>query len=236
MTPQEAFLEGQVLLIDKPLGWTSFQVVNKIKYSLIHTLKLPKRFKIGHAGTLDPLASGLLILCTGKWTKKIDQFQAEQKEYTGTITLGATTPSYDLETEPENPLPFLHLTEDHLRQATSSFVGTIQQTPPIHSAVKNKGERAYEAARRGEHVELKSRTLEIFSFDLERIVLPEVYFRVACSKGTYIRSLANDYGKHLGCGGYLSALRRTKSGQFHVDNAWQIEDLVHHIKELPKSD
>jgi tRNA pseudouridine55 synthase len=230
MTPKEAYTEGQVLLIDKPLGWTSFQVVNKIKYTLIHALGLPKRFKIGHAGTLDPLASGLLILCTGKWTKKIDLFQAEQKEYTGTITLGATTPSYDLETTPENHQDLDLISPELLQKTTESFVGTIQQTPPLHSAVKNNGERAYEAARRGETVELKSRNITIFAFELTRIDLPQVDFRIACSKGTYIRSLAHDFGQKLGCGAYLSALRRTKSGSFSVDDAWQVEDLVTHIR------
>lgn len=216
---KEQFQEGQILLIDKPLTWSSFQAVNKIKYALIKNLNLPKKFKIGHAGTLDPLASGLLIICTGKFTKKISELQGQIKEYTGTITLGATTPSYDLETEINETFPTEHITDELILETTKQFIGIIDQFPPIFSAIKKDGKRLYEHARAGEEVEIQSRKVEIMEFEITRINLPEVDFRVVCSKGTYIRSLAFDFGKALNSGGHLTALRRTKIGDFSVDNA-----------------
>jgi tRNA pseudouridine55 synthase len=214
----EAILEGQILLIDKPLNWSSFQAVNKLKYILKRKYDLPKKFKIGHAGTLDPLATGLLIVCTGKFTKKITEIQGQAKEYTGTITLGATTPSYDLETEINETFPTEHITEALIWETTKQFVGEIDQKPPVFSAIKKNGIRLYEHARAGEEVEILSRKITIHEFEITRIVLPEVDFRVKCSKGTYIRSLAFDFGKALQSGGYLSALRRTKIGDYSVEN------------------
>lgn len=215
---KEQFLEGQVLLIDKPLTWSSFQAVNKIKYALLKNLDLPKKFKIGHAGTLDPLASGLLIICTGKFTKKISELQGQVKEYTGTITVGGTTPSYDLETEVNETFPIEHITEELIHQTTQQFIGEIDQFPPIFSALKKDGKRLYEHARAGEEVEIASRKIEIIEFEITRIALPEIDFRVVCSKGTYIRSLAFDFGKALQSGAHLTALRRTKIGDFSVTN------------------
>src|SRR5690606_7567581 len=216
---KEQFLEGQVLLIDKPLTWSSFQAVNKIKYTLLKNAGLPKRFKIGHAGTLDPLASGLLIICTGKFTKKIPELQGQVKEYTGTITVGATTPSYDLETAINETFPTAHITHELIEEARRKFIGIIDQHPPIFSALKKDGKRLYEHARAGEQIEIPSRKIEINTFEITRIALPEIDFRVVCSKGTYIRSLAYDFGKALGSGGHLTALRRTKIGHFSVENA-----------------
>lgn len=228
---KEQFQEGQILLIDKPLTWSSFQAVNKIKYALIKNLNLPKKFKIGHAGTLDPLASGLLIICTGKFTKKISELQGQIKEYTGTITLGATTPSYDLETEINETFPTDHITDELILETTKQFIGIIDQFPPIFSAIKKDGKRLYEHARAGEEVEIQSRKVEIMEFEITRINLPEIDFRVVCSKGTYIRSLAFDFGKALNSGGHLTALRRTKIGDFSVDNA--IEPLPFEKKYNP---
>ena len=222
------YVEGQVLLIDKPLGWTSFDVVKKIRHLI--------RTKIGHAGTLDPLATGLLICCTGKFTKKINQYQAQEKEYTGTFHLGATTPTYDLESEPAHFQSTETLTEDQLRAATAAFTGLIQQIPPIHSAVKQKGKRAYTLARKGEAVQLEPRTIEIKSFKLTRIALPEVDFQVICSTGTYIRSLAHDFGQHLGCGAYLRALRRTRIGTFSVVQAQTVDKALADIRSELKMD
>ncbi|WP_277631716.1 tRNA pseudouridine(55) synthase TruB [Avrilella dinanensis] len=216
---KEQFLEGQILLIDKPLTWSSFQAVNKIKYTLIKNLDLPKRFKIGHAGTLDPLATGLLIICTGKFTKRLSELQGQIKEYTGTITVGATTPSYDLETEINETFPTTHITAELIEQTKKQFIGTIEQFPPIFSAIKKDGKRLYEHARKGEEIEIQSRKIEISEFKITRIELPEIDFRVVCSKGTYIRSLAYDFGKALKSGAHLTALRRTKIGDFSVDNA-----------------
>ena len=212
------FLEGQVILIDKPLTWSSFQAVNKLKYILKRQYNLPKKFKIGHAGTLDPLATGLLIICTGKFTKRITEIQAQPKEYTGTITVGATTPSYDLETEVNATFPTEHITEDLIQETTKQFLGEIDQKPPVFSAIKKDGIRLYEHARAGEEVEIASRKTTIYEFEITRIDLPEIDFRVQCSKGTYIRSLAFDFGKALNSGGYLSALRRTKIGDYDVNN------------------
>lgn len=216
---KEQFLEGQILLIDKPLTWSSFQAVNKIKYTLIKNLDLPKRFKIGHAGTLDPLATGLLIICTGKFTKRLSELQGQIKEYIGTITVGATTPSYDLETEINETFPTTHITAELIEQIKKQFIGTIEQFPPIFSAIKKDGKRLYEHARKGEEIEIQSRKIEISEFEITRIELPEIDFRVVCSKGTYIRSLAYDFGKALKSGAHLTALRRTKIGNFSVDNA-----------------
>lgn len=219
MEEQNQYQLGKILLIDKPLTWSSFQVVNKIKYTLKRKYNLPKSFKIGHAGTLDPLATGLLIICTGKFTKKISELQGMIKEYTGTITLGATTPSYDLETEINENFPTEHITEDLIRETTKQFIGEIDQKPPVFSAIKKDGKRLYEHARAGEEVEIQSRKVSIYEFEITRIALPEIVFRVVCSKGTYIRSLAYDFGKALNSGAYLSSLRRTKIGEFSVENA-----------------
>lgn len=214
----EDFQNGQTLLIDKPLTWSSFQAVNKLKYLLKRKYNLPKSFKIGHAGTLDPLATGLLIVCTGKFTKKITEIQGQAKEYTGTITVGATTPSYDLETEVDQTFSTDHITAALIQKTTEQFLGEIDQKPPIFSAIKKDGVRLYEHARAGETVEIPSRKTTIHEFEITRIALPEIDFRVVCSKGTYIRSLAYDFGKALQSGGYLSVLRRTKIGDFSVEN------------------
>lgn len=218
MTPED-YLEGQVLLIDKPLHFTSFQAVNKLKYLLINKVGLPKKFKIGHAGTLDPLASGLLLICTGKFTKRITELQGQAKEYTGTFHIGATTPSYDLETEVDQHFPTTHITEALIHETVQQFLGEIDQKPPIFSAIKKDGVRLYEHARAGETVEIASRKTTIHEFEITRIALPEVDFRVVCSKGTYIRSLAYDFGKALQSGAHLTALRRTKIGDYDVQNA-----------------
>jgi tRNA pseudouridine55 synthase len=214
----EDFLEGQVLLIDKPLTWSSFQAVNKLKYILKRKYNLPKKFKIGHAGTLDPLATGLLIVCTGKFTKKITEIQGQAKEYTGTITVGATTPSYDLETEVSATFPTEHITEALIQQTIQQFLGEIDQKPPVFSAIKKDGIRLYEHARVGTEVEIQARKTTIHEFEITKFDLPKIEFRVVCSKGTYIRSLAYDFGKALNSGGYLSVLRRTKIGDYDVKN------------------
>jgi len=214
----EDFLEGQILLIDKPLTWSSFQAVNKLKYILKRKYDLPKKFKIGHAGTLDPLATGLLIICTGKFTKKITEIQAQAKEYTGTITVGATTPSYDLETEVDATFPTEHISEALILETTKQFLGEIDQKPPVFYAIKKDGKRLYEHARAGEEVEIASRKTTIHEFEITRIALPEIDFRVKCSKGTYIRSLAFDFGIALNSGAHLSTLRRTKIGDYNVIN------------------
>ncbi len=213
------FLNGQVLLIDKPLTWSSFQAVNKLKYILKRNFDLPKKFKIGHAGTLDPLASGLLIICTGKFTKKITEIQAQPKEYTGTFFIGATTPSYDLETEIDQTYPSTHINEALIYKTVAQFLGEIDQKPPVFSAIKKEGIRLYEHARAGIEVEIASRKTTIYEFEITRIALPEIDFRVVCSKGTYIRSLAFDFGKAMNSGSHLTALRRTKIGDYNVQNA-----------------
>ena len=210
--------EGVVLLLDKPLTWTSFDVVRKVKNTL-------RPRKIGHAGTLDPLATGLLILCTGKKTKEIDQIQAQEKEYEGTFRLGQTTPSFDLETPVDAEQPYAHLTADEIRAAVATFLGKIEQTPPVFSAVKVGGQRAYELARKGQEAEIKPKTVEIKTFELTRIALPEVDFRVVCSKGTYIRSLARDLGAALGCGAHLARLVRTRIGAYCLADAWTVAEL-----------
>ncbi len=220
----EAYKEGQVILIDKPLEWTSFQVVNKVRWLIKKEFGI-KKIKVGHAGTLDPLATGLLIICTGKFTKKIDTFQAQEKEYTGTFTLGATTPSFDLETEIDQAFDISELTSGKIKDATKQFTGEIQQQPPVFSALKKDGKRMYEFARSGEEIEIPFRTVTIPEFEITKVDLPKVDFRVVCSKGTYIRSLAHDFGKALGNGAHLSALRRTKIGKFSVENALGIKDF-----------
>ena len=226
---EEAYKNGQVLLIDKPLTWTSFQVVNKLRWEIRQRFNI-KKIKVGHAGTLDPLATGLLIICTGKQTKQIDTYQGQVKEYTGTFTLGGTTPSYDLETEIDNTFPTAHITEELLHETTKQFIGEIQQKPPIFSAIKKDGKRLYELARKGETIEIKERIVTVSSFEITKIKLPEVEFRIICSKGTYIRSIAFDYGKALNSGGYLSALRRTKIGNFSVDDAFSVEEFINNLK------
>jgi tRNA pseudouridine55 synthase len=215
----EDFQNGQILLIDKPLNWSSFQAVNKLKYALINKVGLPKKFKIGHAGTLDPLASGLLLVCTGKFTKRISELQGQAKEYTGTFYIGATTPSYDLETEIDETFPISHIDEVLIHETVKQFLGEIDQKPPIYSAIKKDGVRLYEHARAGETVEIASRKTTIHEFEITRIGLPEIDFRVVCSKGTYIRSLSYDFGKAMDSGSHLTALRRTKIGDYNVDNA-----------------
>ncbi|UCE69188.1 MAG: tRNA pseudouridine(55) synthase TruB [Flavobacteriaceae bacterium] len=215
---KESFLDGQILLIDKPYEWSSFQALNSVKWTLKKAFSI-KKIKVGHAGTLDPLATGLLLICTGKSTKKIPQLQGMEKEYTGTFRLGATTPSYDLETPVNETHPIDYLTEARLREAAGKFFGEILQKPPVFSAIKKDGKRLYEYAREGEVVEVPTRKVLISEFELTRIALPEVDFRVRCSKGTYIRSLAHDFGRELGCGAHLSALKRTKTGPYNVNNA-----------------
>ena len=218
----EDYLNGHVLLIDKPLHWTSFQAVNKLKYLLINKVGLPKKFKIGHAGTLDPLASGLLLVCTGKFTKRISELQGQAKEYTGTFYIGATTPSYDLETEINETFPTSHISESLIHETVLQFLGEIDQKPPIFSAIKKDGVRLYEHARAGETVEIISRKTTIHEFEITRIAIPEIDFRVVCSKGTYIRSLAFDFGLALNSGSHLITLRRTKIGNYDVENATDI--------------
>ena len=219
MTTVEDFQNGQILLIDKPLNWSSFQAVNKLKYALINKAGLPKKFKIGHAGTLDPLATGLLLVCTGKFTKRISELQGQAKEYTGTFYIGATTPSYDLETEIDENFPISHIDEALIHETVKHFLGEIDQKPPIYSAIKKDGVRLYEHARAGETVEIATRKTTIHEFEITRIALPEIDFRVVCSKGTYIRSLAYDFGKAMNSGSHLTALRRTKIGDYTLDNA-----------------
>jgi tRNA pseudouridine55 synthase len=224
----EDFQNGQVLLIDKPLQWTSFQAVNKMKWVLKSKLNL-KKIKIGHAGTLDPLATGLLLVCTGKFTKRITELQGQAKEYTGTFYIGATTPSYDLETEIDHTFPTSHITDALIHETIPQFLGEIDQKPPIFSAIKKEGIRLYEHARAGETVEIASRKTTIHEFEITRIALPEVDFRVVCSKGTYIRSLAFDFGKALNSGAHLIALRRTKIGDYDVKNAMDVTAFVDSI-------
>ena len=224
-TDNNPFAEGQALLIDKPLEWTSFDVVRKIR-------GMVKIKKVGHAGTLDPLATGLLIVCTGKFTKRINEYMAQEKEYTGSITLGATTPTFDLESEPENIKDVSGVTPEVLQQAVNRFVGAIEQVPPIHSAIKKDGKRVYELARQGKEVKLDPRPVVIREFEITAFEPPLVRFRVVCSTGTYIRSLANDLGAVLGCGGYLSGLCRTRIGSFSLDKAMSIEAAGEYIREM----
>ena len=222
----EVLQEGMLFLIDKPLGWTSFNVVNKIRWHLKNQTGL-KKLKVGHAGTLDPLASGLLLICTGKKTKTIHELQRKKKTYTGTIFLGATTPSYDLETKIDAKFPIQHLSADLLYKTAKSFTGEIQQYPPLFSALKKEGKRLYEYARAGEKTTLEKRTVRVSRFDITDIKLPEVSFLVECSKGTYIRSLANDFGKKLKSGAHLTSLKRIKNGNFSLVDAYTMESVVH---------
>lgn len=221
MTPEQ-LQKGQVFLFDKPLGWTSFQLVNKVRWLLRKKFNL-KKIKVGHAGTLDPLATGLLIICVGKETKNIHLYQAAEKEYIGTFTLGATTPSFDLETEIDQSFDISTISDTSIFAVAKNFIGEIQQRPPVYSAIKKDGKRLYEHARKGEEIEIEARKVIIHDFEITRIQLPEVDFKVRCSKGTYIRSLANDFGKALDNGALLSALRRTKIGDFSVENAYSPE-------------
>ena len=221
---KESLIEGEILLINKPLKWTSFQVVNKIRWLIKSKFNI-KKIKVGHAGTLDPLADGLLIICTGKMTKKIDQFQNLDKIYTGKFFLGATTPSYDLETEVNSVKPINNISEKLISKALKSFNGKITQTPPIFSAIKHKGKKLYEYARKGETVKIKEREVLIYEFIITKYQLPELSFLVKCSKGTYIRSLANDFGEKLECGAYLSKLTRTAIGNHLLENSISIEDF-----------
>lgn len=226
--PKYDFKEGALLLVDKPKGWTSFDVVNKIRYTLKFKLGI-KKIKVGHSGTLDPMATGLLIICTGKSTKKLEDLQNLTKVYTGTMTLGASTPSFDAETEIDGTYPTDHITPDLINLAKQQFLGDIEQVPPIFSAIKVDGEPLYKKARKGLTVEIKSRPVHIYQFEIQRIEIPEVDFEVKCSKGTYIRSLAHDFGKALKSGAYLSALCRTQIGDFKLSDAWKLEALIDHI-------
>ncbi|MEN9685124.1 MAG: hypothetical protein RLZZ28_910 [Bacteroidota bacterium] len=225
----QPYLEGKVILIDKPLHWTSFDVIKKIRW-------LTKISKVGHAGTLDPLATGLLIVCTGKFTKKINEYMGMEKAYTGTFTIGATTPTYDLESEPVNQKDISHITETQIQEAVKSFTGLILQTPPIHSAIKKEGQPVYLAARKGLEVKLEPRPVTIHSFSIDRIEGSLLYFTVVCSTGTYIRSLANDFGAALGVGGYMSSLRRIRIGEFDVTDALSMDAFELSIKTLTASE
>ena len=214
-----------MLLVDKPLRWTSFDVIRKIR-------GLIRIKKVGHAGTLDPLATGLLIVCTGKFTKRINEYMAKEKEYTGSFTLGATTPTFDLESEPQNFIDCQSLTREQVLAATAPFMGEIQQLPPIHSAIKQGGKRVYELARQGIDVQVEPRRVSIREFEITGVQLPVVHFRVVCSTGTYIRSLANDFGAALGCGGYLSSLCRTRIGEHKLEEAFTMEQWDEKIRKL----
>jgi tRNA pseudouridine55 synthase len=222
MVSAEDFLAGKLLLIDKPLDWSSFQVVNKLRWAIRKSFGI-KKIKVGHAGTLDPLASGLLIICTGKMTKKISLYQGQEKRYEGTLKLGETTPSYDLETDVDAHFETAHLTPDLIRETTKKFIGSVEQYPPIFSAVKKDGKRLYEFARANESVDIQARQIEISSFEVTKIEGLKVDFRVQCSKGTYIRSLVHDFGKALKSGAHLTTLRRTGIGDFTIDQAQTLE-------------
>lgn len=224
------FIKGEVLLVNKPYKWSSFHVVNNIRYMLKHHAGIPK-IKIGHAGTLDPLATGLLIICTGKFTKRIDEFQGLEKEYTGTFTLGATTPSFDLETKIDTEFSTGHINENLLKETIKKFVGTIEQTPPIFSAIKIDGKRAYQYARKKEEVKIKAKNITISEFEITKIEMPKISFRIVCSKGTYIRSLARDFGKALNSGAYLSLLKRTRIGKYKLSDALEVEEFKHLLKK-----
>ena len=228
---RESFLEGKLLLINKPIGWTSFQVVNKIRWLIKSTFDI-KKIKVGHAGTLDPLAQGLLIICTGKLTKKIEEFQSAKKGYSGTFFIGATTPSFDLETKIDSKSSIKNIDEKKLNETSKKFLGKSKQIPPIYSAIKVKGKKLYDYARNGESVELKKREITIFKFIIKSINLPLVNFEIECSKGTYIRSIANDYGKELKVGAYLHKLIRTSIGDFLLKDALEIKDFEMKIKKI----
>ena len=227
----QEFLEGKVILIDKEMEWTSFDVVNKLRIALRNELGI-KKIKVGHTGTLDPLATGLVILCAGKATKKIESFMGLDKEYVAEITIGATTPSYDLETEISETYPYNHIRQEEIETVLANFTGEIEQTPPIFSAKQIDGKRAYNMARQGEDFELKKHLVTIHELQLLDFVSPKIILRIYCSKGTYIRSLANDIGQELGCGAHLSGLRRTRIGDFHVNDAEKIADFVKNLKPL----
>jgi tRNA pseudouridine55 synthase len=227
------FKSGTVLLVDKPVGWTSFDVVNKLRYAIKHRLGL-KKIKVGHAGTLDPLATGLLIICTGKFTKKLNEFQGLPKTYTGTIKLGATTPSFDAESEVNETFETKHIDPELVEETRQKFIGELEQYPPIFSAIKVDGVPLYKKARKGQDAEIKPRNIIIYDFQITRFEEDEIDFEVTCSKGTYIRSLANDFGKALGSGAYLSALRRTQINDFSIEDAWDIQELVSHIQTSDK--
>lgn len=224
------FEEGEIFLINKPFRWTSFDVVNNLRGFLRSGLGI-KKMKIGHTGTLDPLATGLLILCTGRFTKQIEQFKVLDKEYTGTITLGATTPSFDLETEIDSSYPCDHITSEDIHSVSRSMTGTYDQLPPVYSAVKIAGKRAYDYARRDQEVLIKSKEITISAFEITGIRMPHVDFRIVCSKGTYIRALARDFGKALHCGAHISVLCRTRIGQYHLRDAWELEELKRALVE-----
>ncbi len=228
--PPYDFLNGALLLVDKPKGWTSFDVVNKIRHALRKRLEI-KKIKVGHAGTLDPMATGLLVICTGKGTKKLNELQGLPKAYTGTLVLGASTPSYDAETEIDQLFPIDHIKPKQVKKVAAGFLGEIQQVPPMFSAIKVDGQPLYKKARKGEKIKVEARTVRIDTFDITRVELPEVDFAVDCSKGTYIRSLAFDLGKALDSGAYLSALTRTRIGPYTLDQAWALEDLIKYIKK-----
>jgi len=219
------YIEGHTLLINKPLRWTSFDVVKKIRNTLSSALQL-KKIKVGHAGTLDPLADGLLIVCTGKFTKRINEFQAQEKEYTAEFTFGATTPSFDLETEVNETFDYNHINEDMLKTTAESLTGNILQTPPIYSAIKQDGKRLYEHARKGEDIKIKERMVRVSKFEIIRVEIPKVYVRIVCSKGTYIRSLAQTFGKNLNSGAHLSQLTRTRIGKFELSQAIDIQEFI----------
>jgi tRNA pseudouridine55 synthase len=225
LNEENIYQSGQIILIDKPLEWTSFQVVNKMRHHIRKKYGL-KKIKVGHAGTLDPLATGLLVICTGKATKRIEELQAGEKEYEVTMQLGVASPSFDLETKPEPSGEYIHITEEQIKQVLSLFLGETSQLPPMFSAVKVDGKRLYDLARKGESLELQPRTIHISKIELTYFEAPVVRFTVRCSKGTYIRSLVSDIGKLLGCGAVMTALRRTASGEHHLDDAYSLEDWL----------
>lgn len=227
------FEVGEVILVNKPLRWTSFDVVNKLRIAIRESIGI-KKIKVGHAGTLDPLADGLLIICTGRFTKKIDEYQAEEKEYTGTFRVGATTPSYDLEHEINKEYPFGHITPELIMEAVGSLTGEIQQVPPLFSAIKIDGRRAYKFARKERDITLDARPVTISEFEITGIELPDVHFRIVCSKGTYIRSLARDFGEALQSGAHLVSLRRTRIGRFKLSEARELDEIIAEIKENPQ--
>lgn len=229
------FEEGEVLLINKPLNWSSFDVINRFRYFLRKQCGIQK-IKVGHAGTLDPLADGLLIVCTGKFTKRIEEFQGQEKEYTGTFKLGATTPSFDLEHDVDHTYKTAHITPGMIQQAAESLTGEIMQLPPVFSAIKIGGKRAYKFARKDKDPELSPRPVHIREFEITRIEMPEVDFRISCSKGTYIRSIARDFGTSLQSGAHLASLRRTRIGEFLLSNAWELEDLMEKIRQESNQD
>lgn len=232
------FEEGEVLLINKPLGWTSFDVVNRLRIAIRECLGI-KKIKVGHAGTLDPLADGLLILCTGKFTKQIDDYQAQEKEYIGTFTLGATTPSFDLEHDIDERYEYKHITPEMITRVVESFTGNIEQIPPVFSAIKINGKRAYKFARKEKELKLEPRPITISQFEITGTELPDVHFKVSCSKGTYIRSLARDFGHALQSGAHLTRLRRTRIGDFKLSEAWNLDDLVTELrgmKQIPQEE